>query len=97
MTEDALVAVLRRDRTIVAASLVALTTIAWVYVLWLMDSMRMGGMEMPDMRMGTNPLDIVMIPSWQPWSTVEFVFILVMSAVMMVGMITPSAPKLILL
>jgi len=97
MTEDALVAVLRRDRTIVAASLVALTTIAWVYVLWLMDSMRMGGMEMPDMRMGANPLDIVMIPSWQPWSTVEFVFIFVMWAVMMVGMMTPSAAQMILI
>src|SRR5262245_24104812 len=97
MTEDALVAVLRRDRTIVAASLVALTTIAWVYVLWLMDSMRMGGMEMPDMRMGANPLDIVMIPSWQPWSTAEFVFIFVMWAVMMVGMMTPSAAQMILI
>jgi predicted metal-binding membrane protein len=97
MTEDALVAVLRRDRTIVAASLVALSTIAWAYVLWLMDSMRMGGMEMPDMRMGANPLDVVMIPSWQPWSVVESVFVFMMWAFMMVGMMTPSAAPMILI
>jgi|SRR5215475_12848618 len=97
MTEDALVTVLRRDRTIVVASLAALSTIAWAYVLWLMDSMRMGGMEMSDMRMGANPFDVVMIPSWQPWSAAEFVFIFVMWAVMMVGMMTPSAAPMILI
>jgi len=97
MTEQALVAVLRRDRTIVAASLVALSTIAWAYVLWLIDSIRMEGMEMPDMRMGANPLGVIMIPSLQPWSAAEFAFVFVMWVVMMVGMMMPSAAPMILI
>ena len=97
MTEAAFEAVVRRDRMIAAAALVLLTTMSWAYVLWLVDAMRMGGMEMPGMRMDANPFGIAMIPSLKPWGTMEFVFMFVMWAVMMVGMMTPSAAPMILI
>jgi predicted metal-binding membrane protein len=97
MTEGALTAVLRRDRAIVAASLVALTAIAWGYVLWLVDAMSMGGMAMPGMRMDANPFGVAMIPSLQPWSATEFVLMFVMWTVMMVGMMMPSAAPIVLI
>ncbi len=56
MADSALESLLRRDRTIVAASLAMLTAISWIYILWLAATMDMGGMAMPetDMGMGTN-------------------------------------------
>jgi predicted metal-binding membrane protein len=97
MTESSLTAVLRRDKTIVAVSLLALTALAWSYVLWLVNAMSMGGMAMDDVRMGANPFDVVMIPSLQPWSAPEFAFAFVMWVVMMIGMMTPSAAPMILI
>ncbi len=97
MMEAALEPLLRRDRIIVAAALVLLIAIAWCYVLWLVDTMSMGGMEMPGMRMDANPFGVTMIPALQPWSATEFVLMFVMWAVMMVGMMIPSAAPTILI
>lgn len=97
MTESALTAVLRRDRTIVAVSLLALCAIAWAYVLWLVQAMHMGGMQMTGVRVDANPFEIAMIASVEPWSAAEFAFAFVMWAVMMVGMMTPSAAPMILI
>jgi|SRR5581483_848712 len=97
MTDTSLTAVLRRDKMIVAAALLALTVLAWSYVLWLAHAMSMGGMEMEDVRMGANPFNVVMIPSLRPWSMTEFAFAFVMWVVMMVGMMTPSAAPMILI
>ena len=74
MSESALTAVLRRDRTIVAASLLALCAVAWAYVLWLVQAMRMGGMQMTGMRVDANPFEVAMIAAVEPWSTAEFAF-----------------------
>ncbi len=95
MSESALDRVLRRDRAVVAAALVLLTVVAWAYTLWLANGMRMGGMDMSGYRMIPG-LDL-MIPATQPWETPEFGFAFVMWAVMMVGMMTPSAAPMILL
>ncbi|ASY64947.1 hypothetical protein SJ05684_c35320 [Sinorhizobium sojae CCBAU 05684] len=56
MADSALESLLRRDRTIVAASLATLTAISWIYILWLAATMDMGGMAMPEtnMAMGTD-------------------------------------------
>jgi predicted metal-binding membrane protein len=96
MTDSTLEAVLRRDRLIVASALGVIAALAWAYVLWLAVDMEMGGMEMSGFRMvpaGTG----MMAPAASPWSAVELAFVFVMWAVMMVGMMAPSAAPMILL
>src|SRR5215207_2375871 len=97
MAKPILEAVLRRDRVIVAGALILLIVLAWGYVLWLMDVMRMGGMEMPGMRMVANPFGAAMIPALQPWSVIEFALMFVMWTIMMFGMMVPSAAPMILI
>ncbi len=97
MTQAAIESILRRGRVIAAVALFLLTALAWAYVLWLADTMSMGGMEMPGMRMNANPLGAAMIPAFQPWSAREFALMFGMWAIMMFGMMTPSAAPMILI
>src|SRR5215813_6151274 len=95
MTDAALEAVLRRDRTIVATALFVLAALAWAYVLWLAADMDMGDMDMSGFR--TIPAGTaLMMPANVPWNATEFAFIFAMWAVMMVGMMTSSATPMIL-
>jgi predicted metal-binding membrane protein len=96
MTEAMLEIILRRDRIIVAAALAALTALAWTYVLWLAADMDMGAMEMTGFRMVPAGIGI-MAPAPAPWQAIEFVYVFAMWAVMMVGMMTPSAAPVILI
>jgi predicted metal-binding membrane protein len=96
MAQAALETVLRRDRVIVAAALVGLAALAWAYVLWLAADMDMGGMDMIDSRMIPAGIGI-MAPALSPWSGMEFAFVFAMWAMMMVGMMTPSAAPMILI
>jgi predicted metal-binding membrane protein len=82
--------ILRRDRIIVAAALAALTALAWTYVLWLAADMDMGGMDMNGFRMVPTGIGM-MAPALAPWQATEFVYVFAMWAVMMVGMMPPSA------
>jgi predicted metal-binding membrane protein len=87
---------LRRDRLIVAGALGLIALLSWLYVLWLAATMNMADMNMHGLRMipsGTG----MMRPATAPWSNVEFVFTFVMWAVMMVGMMAPSAAPMILM
>lgn len=86
MAAGTLEAVLRRDRAVTGAALAALTALAWAYLLWLGRSMNMdAGM-------------LAMAAAWpQPWDAARFGLMFVMWAVMMVGMMTPSAAPMILL
>jgi len=96
MSDSTLEAVLRRDRLIVACALGGIALLAWAYVLWLAADMDMGGMNMSAFRM--IPAGVgMMAPAAAPWSAVEFALVFVMWAVMMVGMMTPSAAPMILL
>jgi predicted metal-binding membrane protein len=95
MIENALDRVLRRDRAVVAAALAFIAGLAWAYTLWLADSMRMGGMDMTGYRM--IPGRDLMVPTAEPWGLGELGFVFVMWAVMMIGMMTPSAAPMILL
>ncbi len=95
MTDAVLEAVLRRDRAIVAAALFVLAGLAWAYVLWLAADMDMGGMDMSGFRMVPAGMALMM-PTAAPWNATEFAFVFVMWAVMMVGMMTPSATPMIL-
>jgi predicted metal-binding membrane protein len=96
MIDPALESVLRRDRIVVAAALVMVTALAWVYVLWLAADMEMGGMDMTGFRMIPAGMGL-MAPALAPWQAIEFAFVFVMWAVMMVGMMTPSAAPMILI
>jgi predicted metal-binding membrane protein len=108
VSEAALERLVRRDRAIVIAALAVLTVLSWAYTIWLANSADMGGMPMPkpsDMGMpmpmpmpmskasGTGAM---LAPGFKPWTATDFVVMFVMWAVMMVGMMTPSAAPMIL-
>lgn len=86
--------VLRRDRIVVAFALAVITALAWAYVLWLAADMNMGAMS--GSRMIPAGLGL-MAPALAPWRWSEFVLVLLMWIVMMVGMMTPSAAPMILI
>jgi predicted metal-binding membrane protein len=87
---------IRRDRVVVAVALAALTAVAWSYILWLAAAMDPGAMAMSDMRMIPS-LARAMVPARAPWTLVEVGYAFAMWAVMMVGMMTPSAAPMILI
>jgi predicted metal-binding membrane protein len=96
MAEAAIEAVLRRDRAIVIAALAMLTALAWAYLWWLADDMEMGGMDMSGFRMIPAGMGL-MAPAAAPWKAIEFAFVFAMWAVMMIGMMTPSAAPMIMI
>jgi len=96
MVGTTLEAILRRDRALVTATLIILIALAWSYVLWLVADMDMGGMDMSGFRMIPAGMGL-MKPATAPWSAIEFAFVFAMWAVMMIGMMIPSATPMILL
>ena len=96
MTNGTLEKVLRRDRLVVVGALGAIVALTWGYVLWLAADMDMGGMDMTGFRMIPAGMGI-MAPANAPWGAIEFAFVFAMWAVMMVGMMTPSAAPMILM
>jgi len=103
MTDAAINAVHRRDRAIVLGAIVAITALAWADVLWLAANIDMGvGVGMGS-SMGTSMgetmsgMGAMLKPAFRPWSAADFVFMFVMWAVMMVGMMMPSVTPMVLL
>ena len=96
MTSTTLETVLRRDRQAVLTALVILTALAWGYILWLTRHMAMPA-EMPGMDMGMDMAGMTMAPEIRPWTVIDFLFGFLMWAVMMGGMMMPSAAPTILL
>ncbi len=96
MKQSSLESVLRRDRLIVAAALLVVTALAWLYIFWLAEDMAMGGMEMAGFRMVPTGIGL-MLPAQVAWQPMEFLWVFAMWAVMMIGMMTPSAAPMILL
>jgi len=96
MSEMAIEAALRRDRAIVAAALIILTALTWAYVWRLAADMDMGDMDTFGFRIIPAGMGLMM-PATAPWNTVEFAFVFAMWAVMMIGMMTPSATPMILI
>jgi predicted metal-binding membrane protein len=88
--------VLRRDRIIISLALIVLTALAWSYLLWLSADMDMGGMDMTGFRMIPSGMAL-MVPAHVPWLPIEFAFVFIMWAVMMVGMMTPSSVPMFLM
>jgi predicted metal-binding membrane protein len=93
MNEAVLEVVLRRDRIVVVIALALITALAWAYVLWLAADMDMSGADFRMIPAGVG----LMAPALAPWRWFEFVLVLVMWIVMMVGMMTPSAAPMILI
>ena len=81
---------LKRDRLIVLVGLMGVTVVAWIYLFVLaadMGEMDIRGPMTSAMAMGQA----------YPWSVLDFVLMFLMWAVMMVGMMVPSAAPMILL
>jgi predicted metal-binding membrane protein len=100
MSEAALEAVLRRDRTVVLAALAAVTAAAWLYVLGLGAAMHPEGAAMggaSGMEAASMSMAGTVAPSLGPWGAGDFGFMFAMWALMMVGMMLPSAAPMILL
>jgi len=66
MSGTTLEAVLRRERAILAAALVAVTALAWIYILQLARSMDMGSMDMTGFRMMSTGFAMAMAPARTP-------------------------------
>jgi predicted metal-binding membrane protein len=85
-------ALLKRDRVIVLGALLALTALAWSYLRWLDANMQASmASTMPDMP------GMTMAPAIRPWTVTELYVAFAMWAVMMVGMMTPSAAPMALI
>ena len=98
MTETAVRAAVRRDRAIVITAIVAISVLAWAYTLWLAAHMSMMDMSPPAPRSGgVGGMGAVAEPNFRPWRMTDFVFMFIMWAVMMVGMMTPSVTPMVLL
>lgn len=82
---SSLEAVLKRDRALVLAGLVAISMLAWTYLVYL-------AWEMPRMEMA---MDMAM-PHLQAWGAVDFILMFAMWSVMMIAMMVPSASPMIL-
>lgn len=81
-------ATLRRDKYIVLAGLAAITLLSWAYLFYLAQDM--GDMkDMSDMVMSGGSIGV-------GWGPVGIVLTFLMWAVMMVGMMVPSASPMIL-
>lgn len=87
---------LRRDRWVVAGTIGIIAALAWGYVLSLAGKMEMGGMNMTGFRMVPAGMGI-MLPATAPWTAMEFAYVFLMWAVMMVGMMGPSVAPMILM
>ncbi|HEY2383967.1 MAG TPA: DUF2182 domain-containing protein [Terriglobia bacterium] len=97
MASAAIETLLRRDRLVVVTALGAVTLLAWAYIIRLALQMDMTGMDMTGFRMAVAAAGMVMRPAFEPWSAAEFAFTFAMWAIMMIGMMTPSAAPMVLL
>ena len=85
-TTDHIESLIKRDRIIVIAGVVAVVAIAWGYTIYVAQSNT--GMDMSMSMDSGNVRD---------WTSVDFSLMFVMWAVMMVAMMVPSAAPMVLL
>ncbi|MCA9421408.1 MAG: DUF2182 domain-containing protein, partial [Nitrospira sp.] len=76
----------KRDRLAILSGLIGVIVLAWAYVLYLWAKMSVMNADAP----GT-------IMQWHSWGPMDFVFMFLMWAVMMVGMMLPGAVPMTLL
>jgi predicted metal-binding membrane protein len=85
---------LKRDRAVVLAALLVLSALAGGYTAWLAVQMAASPADMPGMDMRGAGL---MASAFIRWTPAHLVFMFSMWAVMMVGMMTPSAAPIALI
>jgi predicted metal-binding membrane protein len=95
MTNSVPEALLRRDRLLIAGALGMTAALAWGYLLCLAADMDMGGMDMTGFRMIPAGRGLMALAD-APWGVIEFAFVFVMWAVMMIGMMAPSVAPMLL-
>jgi predicted metal-binding membrane protein len=89
-------ATMRRDRLIVIACLAAISALSWLYLVGM--ALDMGDMSMGDADSSAMAAsEAMMAMRAQPWDLAYFLAMFVMWAIMMVGMMIPSAAPMILL
>lgn len=91
--------ILKRDRAIVSGGLILLSLLAWTYLFHQARSMNMN-MDNADMNMQMHMdmgMDMEMaMPQMQTWQAVDVLLVFIMWAVMMVGMMVPTAAPMVL-
>jgi predicted metal-binding membrane protein len=95
MGEAALASLLRRERSIALAAMLAIAALAWIWVV--REAARMGGMVMLDMDGMRMSYMQMMSPQLAPWSLTLASYLFCMWFVMMIGMMTPSVAPMVLL
>jgi predicted metal-binding membrane protein len=85
--------VLRRDRIVVLGALASLALICWAYIAWLAA---MPAMDSPTDPLSSDPM-AAMAAEFGQWSAAQFLAMLLMWSVMMIGMMTPSVAPMILI
>ena len=80
----------RRDRVVISSCLLLLTALAWAYLIHL--DREMSAMMEHDRMMAEMGMSMDM-----PWQTADVLLAFAMWAVLMVGMMTPSAAPVVLL
>ena len=85
-SEPILPLILRRDRLPVVVGLVGVSALAWLYLVWMAHHMA-----------GMTGMAQLAMPMIEPWSAADWLAMLLMWAIMMVGMMLPSAAPMILL
>lgn len=85
----------RRDRLLIPACIVLVTLLAWAYLVHL-DRQMSADMEHDTMMaaMGMTGMGMAMD---MPWTAADFLFTFAMWAVMMIGMMAPSASPMLML
>jgi predicted metal-binding membrane protein len=101
--------ILRRDRLPALVGVIGVTVLAWLYLVWLAvgmgdmsgrmaggDISGMSGSDMGDMA-GMGGMAGMAMPALRAWGAADFTLMFLMWAIMMVGMMLPSAAPMILL
>jgi predicted metal-binding membrane protein len=94
VTESGLERLLRRDRAVLLAAIAAIAILAWAHIIWsaVAPAAHPSGAGAMEGMAGHGAG-----PGLAPWSVADFVAMLLMWSVMMVGMMTPSAAPMILI
>jgi len=83
--------ILKKDRALVLAGVVAVTALAWAYLFYLAWDMRQ------DMNAGSMPAGMSLaMTQVRAWTGVDFLLMFLMWAVMMTAMMVPTAAPMIL-
>ncbi len=86
-----MVAVLRRDRSIIVAGLAVIAALGWAYLVYLAR-----GMAPMDMPVPRASMDLAM-PQMQRWGGLDLLLTFLMWAVMMAAMMVPSVSPMVLM